>query len=629
MKTNNNAIEKTDPDLLLRVGILYQNLVNGIVRPDVPNRFEEVFIERKHLNGAPFGMRVVCRIIDEGNIQSPIESNRDEFSGTGMPRGEILEVLGDPASNDATMKGIMVMHHLSEQFPKSVLDELQKFSNEVSQEEIQKAISQGRADYRDLNVVTIDGEDTKDIDDGLSMKREGGKFILGVHIADVAHYVTEGSALDREALDRGTSVYMADRVIPMLPTVLSNNLCSLNPGKPRFVLSVTLAFDSDANLQSFHITESIIESRERLTYTEVFQTLSDSDESHLPKHIKPHKEMLFDIHQLAQKLRKKRFHNGAIDFDLTETKLILDANKNVINILPADRNYADEMIEECMIACNEAIASHFESIHIPFIYRIHQSADSEKIQTLIDLARRLGEKIRLPEKPSSKQIQQLITQISEKPHKETLLHMILRAMPKARYADKNLGHYGLALKHYCHFTSPIRRYPDLFIHRVIKASVNETPFSKRWKQSTAFISEQSTDREINAMIAERESVDYKIAEYMSNHIGEVYEGIVSGIMNFGLFIRLSNTAEGMAPFRTMRGYYEFLEEQMAVKVPNSKQIIRIGDFVTVKVIHADLIARRIEFLLEEKPTSGKVLDPSNRNKHKSKKKYLKANKKRK
>lgn len=655
--TSKSVNEPAGQFLTKRVGILHNNFLNGIVRSDVPGRFEDVFVDRKDLNGAPFGMRVVCQLT-ENPFEEGVRQDyyyRDDFSGTGMAKGRIIEVLGDPISNDATMKGILIAHNLDEEFPEGVLEQARKFEMDIPESEIESELKRGRKDFRNEQIVTIDGADTKDIDDALSIRVTDGITYLSVHIADVTHYVKEGSPIDIEALSRGTSVYLADRVIPMLPQILSNNLCSLNPNKPRFAITATIGYDPNAHMVSFKVEETVIESSQRLTYDEVFELLSDNENtkginsfysnedklnneknaiiksdtdgndidknkspstdsataSDLSK-IEPFRGMLTQIYELSKKLRLKRFENGAINFDFLETKVKLDYEKNVTDVYAAKATFANEMIEECMVAANEAIAKEFSIKKAPFIYRVHEETDIEKIQRFTSVAKLLGEKIQVSSKPSPKEIQAVISSIEDKPYKETLMQLLLRSMAKAEYSHECLGHFGLALKFYCHFTSPIRRYPDLFIHRVIKSYIGDEKRNPAWTQNVVTISKMNSDSEKNSTQAERESVDYKTAQYMKQFIGESFEGQVTGMLDFGIFVRLDNTIEGMAPFRTLNNYYEFFEELMVVRSSNNRKVIRIGDRVVVKVVGADLVARRVEFLLYEKSlndeTDSKILN---------------------
>lgn len=607
----------TDPkeNFPLKVGILTSNFNNGIVKSDVPGKFEDIFIPREKFNGAPLGMRVLCRITEDyyPNGYDTSYIFKDEFSGMGMPKGEIVEVLGNPVSDDSTMKGIILSHNLRSEFKKKVLGQVNLLPDEVSKKEIQEELARGRLDLRQETIVTIDGEDTKDIDDGISLKKEDNITYLSVHIADVSHYVKDNSHIDKEALERGCSVYMADRVLPMLPPKLSNNLCSLNPGKERFALTACLGFDRNIDLVSLSINESVIKSHARLTYNEVFEMLSKEP----VKKTLYYTKMLRDIKELSESLRKKRIEKGYVDFDFTETKLVLDEENNVLDVKPFKTNFAHEIIEECMIACNVAIAEEFADKQVPFIYRIHDKPDSQKVLEFKKLASLLGEKVKFKNDPSPKDIQKIVNEISDKKYKETLMQVILRMMAKASYSHTRKGHFGLALDNYCHFTSPIRRYPDLFIHRIIKAYINKKSIAKSMKQKAVDAGRLSSEAEIEAMQAERESVDYKTAQYMKQFVGETFKGTVTGMQDFGIFVRLDNTVEGLAPFRTSDTYYEYYEKDMTVRSITGNNVIRIGDTIDVKLIGADTIARRIEFMLLDSYKDGKKTKKRKRRKGKT------------
>ncbi|MHB1485610.1 MAG: ribonuclease R [Saccharofermentanales bacterium] len=592
----------------VRVGILFNNFLNGIVRPDVPNAFEDVFIDRANLFGAPFGMKVVCEIIEapKDYEMRGRQYQYDELTGKGMAKGRIIEVLGDARSNDTAMMGILISHGLKEEFPADVAQKAKTFIAEISEDDIRTEIRKGRKDLREEQIITIDGLEAKDLDDAISLtKTSDGNILLGVHIADVTHYVKENDPIDKEAVLRGTSVYLADRVIPMLPHVLSNNLCSLHPGRPKFTLSAFIEFDRYGNRISYEISETIIQSKERFTYDEVYDMLGPelkSDERH-----ESFRPMLQNMYDFSKILRKKRFERGAINFDFPETKVVLDYEKQVIDVHAAPVTFANEIIEEFMIACNEAVAEKFAVLKAPFIYRIHEQPDPEKFERFRKIAKLLGEKVKFSKELKSDEIHHFIQKIEDKPYGSTLMQMLLRSMAKARYSNRNLGHFGLSSDFYCHFTSPIRRYPDLFIHRVIKTSLQGIAFPRNWIKLSEKVSDTSSDTERNAMEAERESVNFKTAEYMERHVGETFSGKVTGMFNAGIFVQLENTIEGLAPFRTMNGYFEFFEDEMVVRCYSGNKTIRIGDPVSVEVINADRIARRIEFRLnleslqEEKP----------------------------
>jgi ribonuclease R len=599
-KANTAPAPDTSPIWPVRAGILGNNFMNGIVRPDVPGAFEEIFIARENLHGAPFGMKVICEVIDapKDYEERGRQYYRDEFSGQGMAKGRIREVLGEPGSYDAAMQGILITHGLKTDFPGTVIAQTKKLPSEISSADINREILSGRIDRRDEMIITVDGEDAKDLDDAISIKQlEGGNVLLGVHIADVTHYVTEAGAIDREASARGTSVYLADRVIPMLPQVLSNGLCSLHPGSPKLALSVMMEFSKDGDMISSEFTESVIQSNCRFTYDEVFRMFGEEQEK--IEQLEKFRPMLHLMIQTTRILREKRSERGAISFEFPETKVLLDKEKKVLDVYAAPVTFANEMIEECMIACNEAVAMKFALLKAPFIYRVHEKPDEEKMERFIKTARLLGEKTHFSPSPKSEEIHKAILQMEDKPYRKMLMQLLLRSMAKARYSNQCLGHFGLASTYYCHFTSPIRRYPDLFIHRVVKSLIHEESFPSRWVKSSALFSDLSSDAERNAMQAERESIDFKTAEYMEGHIGEIYEGQVTGMFHGGVFVQLPNTIEGLAPFRTMGAYYEYDEEQMTARSDVGNRVVRIGDTVTVKVTQADRVARRIEFTLDE------------------------------
>lgn len=591
----------TNPSFPIRVGILTNNFSNGIVRPDVPGAFEDIFIDRNQINGAPFGMKVVCEVISAPEDYE-MRGRRyyfDEFSGRGMAKGRIVEVLGDPGSNDTAMMGILLSHHLKQDFPDPVMKLAKTIPLEIPEDEIQIEIQNGRIDRRKEQIITIDGADAKDLDDAVSIvKTPENHYLVGVHIADVTHYVKEGNAIDKNAVTRGTSVYLADRVIPMLPQSLSNGICSLHPGKPKFALSVIMELDESGEVLSSEFTESVIQSSARFTYDEVFRMLGDEKET--IDHLEIFRPMLEMMRNAAVILRRRRFENGSIQFEFPETKVILDSEKKVLDVHAEPNTFANEMIEELMILCNETVAKKFALLKAPFIYRVHEQPDPEKVERFQKAAKLFGEKIPLSKSVKPHEMRDAVNKIQGKPYSDTLMQMMLRSMAKAKYSDLCLGHFGLSLTYYCHFTSPIRRYPDLFIHRVVKASIHGESFPKKWVKKASLYSESSSNTERNAMEAERESVDFKTAEYMERHVGDVFPGKITGMFHSGIFVQLENTIEGMAPFRTMRGYYEYDEESMTVRSETGNRIIRIGDRVNVKVVQADRIARRIEFSLDEK-----------------------------
>ncbi len=597
----------------IRVGILRNNLMNGLLQPDVPGAFEDVFIDRSNLNGAPFDMKVVCEVFEtpEDYEERGRQYYFNSLTGNGMAKGRIIEVLGESGLNDSTISGILISHGISSDFPNEVKMAASVLPDEITDEEINRELQNGRIDRRNEKIITIDGEDAKDLDDAISItKTSSNHYILGVHIADVTHYVKEGDPIDEEAITRGTSVYLVDRVVPMLPQALSNGLCSLHPGKPKFALSVISEWDESGVLVNTKITQSVITSSERFTYDEVYRMLGP--EKKKIKRLEGFREMLTNVLELTEKLRKIRFERGAINFEFPETKVKLDLDKAAIDVYPAKTSFANEMIEECMIACNEIVAQKFALLKAPFIYRVHEQPDTEKLERFIKVSHLFGIKIRFSQLTKSQEIHNAIKEIENTPYGNTLMQLLLRSMAKARYSEKCLGHFGLASTFYCHFTSPIRRYPDLFIHRVVKAFINKQKFPKKWEISSRVASEMNSNSEREAMQAERESVDYKTAEYMEKHIGDTFEGKVTGMFNSGIFVQLENTIEGMAPFRTMGAYYEYDEEQMVARSDVGNRVIRIGDLVTIKVFKSDKIARRIEFSLDETTLKQENNSPRNR-----------------
>ncbi|MGI6546131.1 MAG: ribonuclease R [Fastidiosipilaceae bacterium] len=541
----------------------------------------EIWVPETDLGGAPFGMKVVCEA-------GPVVANQ-------ITKGRVVEVLGDPSQPDVAIQGIIRAYGLRERFPDAVLTEADKFPDELSEELIQSEIRLGRKDLRTLRTLTIDGLDAKDLDDAISIERLPKQLLkLYVHIADVTHYVKEGSAVDREALRRGTSVYLVDRVLPMQPPQLSNGICSLNPRQDRLTLTAAMVFDATGTMRSGEIFESVIRSDVRGNYDDVWTMIQDGKPV-------PGYESLFDdlmlMHDLSRKLRAARLVRGSLDFNFPETKIELDDEGRPIDIHAVPITEANELIEEFMITANIFVAREFEMKQAPFIYRVHEDPDPEGVERFYSVAKRVGMTLRKPREVTSRSLSAALQEIKSHEYNETLSQLLLRSLAKARYDQNCLGHFGLGLKYYCHFTSPIRRYPDLFIHRVIKGYLRGNPRVKTWKIRAPEVAEHSSLTERSAMMAERDSVDQKVAEYMSLHLGERFLGRISGMTSAGMFVRLENTAEGMIPFRTLNDYYVFSEEQMLVQGEASRRVFRIGDQVTVVVARADIINRQVDFEL--------------------------------
>lgn len=483
------------------------------------------------------------------------------------------------------------------EFPYAVLAEAAALGSDPTSDQIEAEIAAGRHDFRNRRTITIDDEDAKDLDDAVDIRAlPGGGLRLGVHIADVSHYVGDGGLLDQEARRRGTSVYPVGRVIPMLPPGLSNGICSLNPGCDRLTLSVILTFDANGVVEDGQIVESIIRSKARTTYTVVEQVLSQGDEQPAG----PFPEFNSDLglmQQLAIKLKARRRQRGAINFDFPETYIELSDDGKPIDIRPYPAGQANELIESFMIAANEYIARQFYFTGVPFVYRVHEQPDREKLTRFLKMAAVFGVKARIRGTATPGQLAGVLEQVRHENYGPALAELLLRSLAKARYAPKNLGHFGLASEYYCHFTAPIRRYPDLFIHRVIKARLKTGHIKKSWREATPLIAEQSSEAERLAMQIERDSVAEKMAEYMLDKLGEIYDGVISGFGPAGIYVRLASTIEGLIPYRSLDDYYIYDEEQLRAATRSGARSFSIGDQVRVQVVRADVDQRQIDFEL--------------------------------
>jgi ribonuclease R len=497
--------------------------------------------------------------------------------------------------NDATL-AIIRERGLPADFEPATLAEAAAFRPDPDPADVEKEIGRGRRDLRDLNLMTIDGEDAKDLDDAVSIEAlPDGRYRLGVHIADVTHYVMEGGALDEEALRRGTSTYLADRVIPMLPPRLSNGTCSLNPDVDRLTLSVILVVDPTGEIEQGEIVETVIRSKARATYSEVRQAL-DTDlqpSGRYPGFL----DDLRLMRQLAGLFAARRRRRGAIDFAFPETHVIVDDQGWPTVIEPYPISFANGIIEEFMIAANEFVARHGEQHRLPFLYRVHEQPDPDKLARFLRLAKNLGVKARVHGQPTPGQLAGILEQVKQETFGTTLAELLLRSLAKARYSAVNLGHFGLASDCYCHFTSPIRRYPDLFIHRVIKAGLHGRSSPSHWQALAAQAAEQCSGTERTAMLAERDSVDLMSAIYLSSRLGEIYPGVVSGFGPAGIYIRLESTIEGLVPFRSLPGFLIYDEDRMEAADQSRSQVFNLGDAVDVQVARADPATRQIDFEL--------------------------------
>lgn len=585
-------IKVVEREITKVVGEFQSNKTFGFVIADEKKFNQDIYIPKKYFSGAKDGDKVVVQI-----TVWPQAGRK--------PEGKIIEVLGPKGEKEVEILSIIRAHGLPEEFPKKVLEEAQKVAQPIPQEEIDR-----RLDIRDLNIFTIDGEDAKDLDDAISIERlSNGNFKLGVHIADVTHYVHEKSKLDKEALKRATSVYLVDTVIPMLPKTLSNGVCSLNPHEDKLTLSVFMEIDRKGNVQQYDIKETIINSKARMTYTEVSDILEHDDEelkskySHVADDFKTAEE-------LAKILMQRRNQRGAIDFDFPEAKIILTPEGKVSDIKEYERRISNRIIEEFMLITNETVAEHYFWLNIPFVYRIHETPSSEKMQELGKFVSTFGYTIKGDlEEVHPKALQSIISAIKGKKEEEAISTIMLRSLRQARYSPECSGHFGLAAKYYSHFTSPIRRYPDLQIHRIIKEQLNNKINKKRQEQLVNIVdyaSTQSSERERAADLAERDVKDYYKAVYMEDKVGEEFDGVVSSVTSFGMFIELPNTVEGLSRLANMRDdYYIYDEMTYTIIGERTRKTYRIGDPVRIKVDNVNVDLREIDFKilykLEDRP----------------------------
>ena len=564
------------------VGLLKETKDGGVVVPDPgypTTSFGHIIIRRNQLNGAPFGMKVVCEILNPS-------AKRAEYEG------RIIEVLGDPGNNDVEMLSILRQYGLSQVFPAAVMDEASRLPLSPTDEQIEEALLHGRKDLRNLTTITIDGEEAKDLDDAISIQKlDKGCYRLWVHIADVSEYVTDGSALDMEAQNRGTSVYLVDRVIPMLPPRLSNGLCSLNPHVPRFTMTCEMKIGPQGEILDSEIYESMIESDARTSYNEIYGILFEEKTIEEYKQLETMFRQLLELRNILKEKRQKR---GNIDFVFPETHVELDDEGKPVDVYPYPINTIHSVIEEFMIAANEAVAERFNKMESPFVYRIHEEPDELKINEFMHVARLFGENRRLVGKATPLFFSEMLEDIRDKEYAPALNQLLLRSMAKAKYSEKNVGHFGLASQYYCHFTSPIRRYPDLYIHRIIKSWLHQKHQKQYFQMKVADVAYHSSEMEKNSVDAERASVDLKCAEYMMAHVNEEFPGTVSGACPGGIFVKLENTIEGMVPFSSLGEYFEFDERKLEARGSRGT-VYRIGKKVRVKVVAADPLTHHIDF----------------------------------
>ena len=575
------VLERGMPEI---VGTYQLNRDFGFVISDNPKFSKDIFIPRKEAAGIKNGDKVIVVITDYG-------------SGNKNPEGKIKENLGNIRTPGTDILAIVKSFGIPSEFPEKVMKQAQRVPDHVLD-----ADRDGRLDLRHLQTVTIDGEDAKDMDDAISLTKEGDIYHLGVHIADVSNYVQYNSALDREALKRGTSVYLADRVVPMLPERLSNGICSLNQGEDRLALSCLMDINEKGKVVSHQIAETVINVNERMCYTDVKNILEDTDEE-AKKRYDALIPMFFMMKELSGILRNSRHHRGSIDFDFPESKIILNAAGKAIDVKPYEANVATKIIEDFMLMANETVAQEYCTEEIPFVYRTHDNPDPEKVESLLTLLHNQGVKIqKAKEEITPKEIQQIIESIEGLPNEAMISRLVLRSMKQAKYTTECSGHFGLAAKYYCHFTSPIRRYPDLQIHRIIKDNLRGRLMregrTEHYAEILDEVARQSSVCERRADEAERESDKLKKAEYMSYHLGEEFEGIISGVTGWGLYVELPNTVEGLVHVNTLRDdYYVFDQESYELCGEMTKKVYKLGDKVRVRVADADKMLKTVDFEL--------------------------------
>lgn len=564
------------------VGFYQKNKNFGFVIPDNQKLAKDVFVPQGKDMGAVNGHKVVVKVTD--------------FGGPGRkPEGVIIEILGHVNDPGTDILSIVRAYGLAEEFPDSVMKQVAAIPSEIDGKDMQ-----GRLDIRELQTVTIDGEDAKDLDDAITISKKGDVYTLGVHIADVTNYVTERSPLDEEALNRATSVYLVDRVIPMLPHKLSNGICSLNQGEDRLALSCFMDIDESGDVISHKIAETVINVDRRMTYTAVDAIVTDRDEA-VMKEYEGFAPMFFLMKDLADILRERRKNRGSIDFDFPETKVILDEKGKPIEIKPYDRNAATKIIEDFMLLANETVAEDYFWQEIPFLYRTHDNPDPEKMKSLATLINNFGYSIRFHNGDVyPKEVQKLLANAEDTPEEALISRLALRSMKQAKYTVTNTGHFGLAAKYYTHFTSPIRRYPDLQIHRIIKENLRSGLSEKRishYDKILGQVSIQSSTMERRAEEAERETIKLKKCEYMSKYIGEEFDGVISGVTNWGLYVELPNTVEGMVHVNQLQDdYYHFDEEHYMLVGETTRKTYKLGQPIRVVVENTDKLLRTIDFV---------------------------------
>lgn len=585
------------------VGIFKKGENFGFVEP-IAKGIEDIYIPKKACTGIENNARVIAK------IEKNATQNR-------KAEGKIIEVIGSENTEDIERTLLIKSYQVSDKFPRDVIEEADKIAEfKVDNEEL-------RTDLRGKNIYTIDSEDTKDIDDAVSIKKDDdGTYKLSVHIADVSHYVLAGSSIDKEAIRRGTSVYMPGFVIPMLPRSLSNGICSLNEGEDRLALSIDIVFDENAKVIYSNVYKSIICSKKKMTYEKVEKVLNNEDSEVLEEYSAFKNDILI-MAELARKLKVARKKSGSIDFDIPETKIVLGENGEVISVAPYKVGESNGIIEEFMLVANKCIAKTFYDLHAPFIYRVHEKPDIDVLRELNETLSTLGASIKGINKIHPKAISDVLEKFKGDKSKETVVSkLVLRSLRLAKYSDDCLGHFGLNFAYYTHFTSPIRRYPDLFIHRVISRyiecdySLPDDELAKLYKQAKMYAI-SSSDCERKATLLERDVDDMYMAKYMHSHLGEEYTGTVSGVSNYGMYVKLESTIEGLVPMANLEDdYYIYEEKTMRLIGQRTKKTYSVGDTVSVQVVRADETSRQIDFRISGGNNDEKKYSNSKRDRRK-------------
>lgn len=599
----NNLNGATNGDIVLAETFLYNNETEGKVLKILERNTKNIIGSIYYKNNKPYlklddDKKSINIELDHHSTKNCVDGtkvlvNTVKELGNNKYLGTVVKIIGHIHDPGVDIKSIAYKYGIFEDFSKETEEQVNKIPTEVLDKHLVN-----RKDLTNEIIFTIDGDDTKDIDDAISFKYENGIYHLGVHIADVSYYVTEDSPLDQDAYARGTSSYLADSVIPMLPHKLSNGICSLNPDVLRLTISCEMKIDEKGNVISYDIFPSYIKSKKRMTYKKVNDILMRDI---VPEGYEKYADTLKDMNHLAKILREHKIERGYIDFDLEEAKLIVDEKGKCIDVVKRIREDGEKLIEDFMIAANETVARHIYNMGLPFIYRIHGKPKPEKIDSFMRLVKLLGYQLIGKFKDmNSKSMQKILSQLSDKPEYDILASILLRSMQKAIYAPDNIGHFGLGSQCYTHFTSPIRRYPDLIVHRLLReylfeANINNEIIEK-WENRLPEIGMQTSQREQDAVEAEREVDDMKKAEYMESHVGEIHSGIISGVTNFGFFVELPNTVEGLVHINSLIGdYYAYVPDLMAIIGQNTKKTYRLGSKITIKVIGASKEAQTIDF----------------------------------